>query len=274
MTSDQERLAQYIAAWRITVDDTVALLRDLDVADWSKPTDLPGWDVRAVAAHLAHLESELAGNKQAEVQVPELPHIKSLMSVYTEMGPIARSAWPVERIVDELEESVAKRAAELEADPPTDGAGTPPATPGGTSWTWETLLSNRALDTWMHEQDIRRAVRRPGAVDGPGAAHTVAVLARGFGYTVGKRVAPPTGTTVVLDVRGLHPVHVAVEVNDAGRAVPTLADPDDPTVTLRMDLECFVRLAGGRCDPSDVGVEILGDVDLGERIVAAMAVTP
>ena len=38
------------------------LLRELDPDDWAKPTDLPGWNVRYIAAHLAHLESELAGN--------------------------------------------------------------------------------------------------------------------------------------------------------------------------------------------------------------------
>ncbi|MGY1848191.1 maleylpyruvate isomerase family mycothiol-dependent enzyme [Blastococcus sp. SYSU DS1021] len=30
----------------------VALLRQLDADDWSRPTDCPGWDVRAMAAHV------------------------------------------------------------------------------------------------------------------------------------------------------------------------------------------------------------------------------
>jgi hypothetical protein len=91
---------------------------------------------------------------------------------------------------------------------------------------------------------------------------------------VGKRVAPPVGTTVVLDVRGVHPVHLAVEVNDQGRAVPVLEDPETPTVSLRMDVEVFAVLAGGRRAVDAVPVEVDGDADLGRRVLEALAVTP
>ena len=33
-------------------DRFLALLRDLEPGDWSRPTDCPGWDVRAMAAHV------------------------------------------------------------------------------------------------------------------------------------------------------------------------------------------------------------------------------
>uniref|UniRef100_UPI0015F05715 maleylpyruvate isomerase N-terminal domain-containing protein n=1 Tax=Pseudonocardia pini TaxID=2758030 RepID=UPI0015F05715 len=32
-------------------DRYLDLLRSLDAADWARPTDCPGWDVRAMAAH-------------------------------------------------------------------------------------------------------------------------------------------------------------------------------------------------------------------------------
>ena len=271
-TSDADRLASYVDAWAHAVDETVALLRSLDPEDWERPTDLAGWDVRAVAAHLAHLESELAGNAQEKVDVPELEHITSPMGYYTEMGPIARRAWTTDAIIDELESSAATRLAALRESPPTDGSGDPDRTPGGIGWDWNTLLSNRVVDVWMHQQDIRRAVGRPGGMDSPAAEHTISVFARAFGYTVGKRVAPRAGTSVVLDVTGLHPVHLAVEVNDQGRAVPSTTR--EPTVSLRMDLETYVVLAGGRRDPADVKVEVEGDEELGAGILAAMAVTP
>jgi uncharacterized protein (TIGR03083 family) len=272
--SDADRLASYVDAWAAAVDETVALLRSLDEADWDRPTDLAGWDVRAVAAHLAHLESELAGNEQQQVQVPELEHITSPMGYYTEMGPIARRDWPTAEIVDELEAAAAARLAELRAQPPTDGSGTPTRTPGGIGWDWNTLLSNRVVDVWMHQQDIRRAVGRPGGMDSAGAEHTVSVFARAFGYTVGKRVQPAPGTRVVLDVSGLRPVHLAVEVDDDGRAVAASATADDADVALAMDLETYVILAGGRRAPGDVEVSVSGDQELGRRILAALAVTP
>jgi uncharacterized protein (TIGR03083 family) len=273
-TSDTDRLAQYVDAWKSAVDDTVALLRSLDDADWARPTDLAGWDVKAVAAHLAHLESELAGNDQQHVEVAEAPHIVSPMGYYTEMGPLARREWPADRIVDELEQSAATRLSELRADPPTDGTAAPTRTPGGIGWDWNTLLSNRIVDVWMHEQDIRRAVGRPGGMDTPGAEHTVSVFARGFGYTVGKRVEPPAGTTVALEVTGLRPLHLAVEVGDDGRARPVVPPPDSPTVRLTMDLETYVLLSGGRCDPTEVEVTVTGDERLGLRVLVALALTP
>ena len=274
MHSDEARLGGYVDAWERAVEDVVALLRSLEPQDWSRPTDLPGWDVRAVAAHLAHLESELAGHEQAPVEVPALPHITSPMGIYTEMGPLARASWTAEQIVDELERSAETRLKALRADPPTDGKAIPAITPGNIGWTWETLLSNRPLDVWMHEQDIRRAVGRPGGLDSPAAAHTAHVFARGLGFIVGKRVAPPAGTTVVLDVTGPQQVHTAVVVGSDGRGTTLPADPEDPTVTLRMDVETFIVLAGGRVAPSDVQVEVEGDQGLGAQVLAALAVTP
>jgi uncharacterized protein (TIGR03083 family) len=272
--ANENRLQSYVDTWERAVADAVALLRSLDEDDWARPTDLPGWDVHAVACHLAHLESELAGNPQPTVEVPEAAHVRSPMGAYTEIGPIARRSWPAERVVDELESSAATRLAALRAEPPTDPDGAPPITPGGIGWTWETLLSNRPLDVWMHEQDIRRAVGRPGGLVGPAAAHTLGVFARGLGYVVGKRVAPPAGTSVVLAVTGPHPLRTAVQVGDDGRAVSLSQPPERASVLLRADLESYVVLAGGRRRPADVPVKVEGDADLGRRVLEAMAVTP
>ena len=52
----------------------------------------------------------------------------------------------------------------------------------------------------MHEQDIRRAIGRPGGYDSPVAAHVLRTFGRALPMVVGKRVAPPAGTIVRLDV--------------------------------------------------------------------------
>jgi uncharacterized protein (TIGR03083 family) len=274
MTSDQERLSGYVASWRSAVDDVVDLLRSLDESAWSRPTDLPGWDVKGVACHLAHIESDLAGVKQKRVDLPDLPHLTAPTSRFTELGLVARADLSPAEIVDELEECARSRHEQLLAGPPTDGRGTPPRTPGKIGWDWETLLSNRVVDVWMHEQDVRRAVGRPGGMTSPAAAYTIATFARAFPFVVGKLVAPPAGTTVVLDVRGVSPVHLAVEVDDSGRATPLTTDPEQPTVTLRMDVETFTLLCGGRRPVSELPVEVAGDEGLGDKVLEAMAVTP
>lgn len=273
MTSDQERLRGLVEAWKVSAEEVLDLLAGLADEDWSRPTDLPGWDVRAVASHLAHIESELSGIPQEPVEVPEVGHLTAATSGWTEVGVVARRSRSGPELVDELRRAVQARYAELLRNPPVDGSTQPPLTPGGMPWDWSTLLSNRVVDVWMHGQDIRRAVGRWGGFDTPGAQHTASVFTHSFGYSVGKRVAPPVGTTVALDVAGANPVHVVLEINEQRRAVPADPRPDVPTVSLAMDLETFVMLAGGRRAPSEVEVQVGGDRELGSRILEAMAVT-
>ena len=274
MTTDAERLAGYIEVWRDAVDDVVALLRGLSEEEWRTPTDLAGWDVRAVACHLAHLESELSGVEQARVEVPELEHLTAPSARYTEGGVIARRELTDEEIVDELVEATDRRLKQLRDDPPTDGSAMPPVTPGGLPWNWDKALRNRPFDIWMHEQDIRRAVGRPGGFDSAAAAHCVMMLTMSFPVSVGKFVKPPAGTTVVLDVSGVRPVHLALRMNDDGRAAVLDEDPAEPTVALSMDTESFVILGGGRRPVDGVDVTLTGDEQLGRQILDALSVTP
>ena len=60
--TDQDRLAGYIDVWVSAIDDFCSVLDRVPAEQATAPTDLAGWDVRAVAAHTAHLESILAGN--------------------------------------------------------------------------------------------------------------------------------------------------------------------------------------------------------------------
>jgi uncharacterized protein (TIGR03083 family) len=271
--NDVDRLQRYIDVWRVMVAENVALLRQLETDDWAKPTDLPGWNVRYVAAHLAHLESELAGNPQTRVDVPEAPHIKSSMSVFTESGPLARANWTTDQIIDEIESSAAKRADALRAMMPLD-----PTAPGDgfasvVGWDWETLLSNRIIDQWMHQQDIRRAVGKPGGLTGPGGAHALAVFSQSIPYVVGKRVAPPPGTTVVLEVSGEHRATLAAAVGEDGRAARLEGAPAEPAVRIDLGFETFIVLSGGRRSPDQVTAAVTGDAELGNAVLANLAVT-
>lgn len=272
--SDADRLAGYVEVWAGAVDDIVSLLRGLSADDWHRPTDLPGWDVHDVAAHLAHLESELAGDGLGETGTSRPGNATRISADYTATGPLARRGQAPEQVVAELEQATAKRLAALRKDPPTDGSA--PASPplGGLGWDWTTLLSNRIVDVWMHDQDVRRAVGLPGGLDTPGAAHTTGVFLRAFGFVVGKRVAPPAGTTIVLDVTGPQAALVAVEVGADGRAVPLREAPDHPTVRLTMGSEAYLILSGGRRPVDRVEVHLEGDPDLAGKVLAALAVTP
>ena len=59
--TDAARLAALVTLWWEAVDSFTRVLEHVADDQWSTPTDLPGWDVRDVAAHTAHLEALLAG---------------------------------------------------------------------------------------------------------------------------------------------------------------------------------------------------------------------
>lgn len=267
--SDQERLARYVEVWWAAVRDLTAVLEAVPPEQWTTPTDLPGWDVRACASHTAHLESVLAGHGEETAEVGEPPHVTGLMGLYTEIGVVTRQDRSPAEIVAEIRAATARRHEQLLADPPTDGSAKPSVIFGGVPWTWETLLRNRPLDIWMHEQDVRRAVGRPGGLDSAAAQHTTDYLLEGFGFVLAKKAGAAPGTTAVVDVEGSAPI--AFTVNDAGRGERLTELPADPTVTLRTDRESYVVLAGGR---RPAGVAIEGDQGLGQRILAVMATTP
>lgn len=271
-TNDRERLAGYVDVWWQAIDDFTSLLEQIPAEQWATPTDLVGWDVQAVAAHTAHLEGVLAGAPEEAIDVGQPDHVTSLMGLYTEQGVVARRDRSPDDLINEIRESATRRHTALLADPPTDGTAKPDVIFGGVPWDWSTLLRNRPLDIWMHEQDVRRAVDRPGGMDSPAAQHTTDYLVESLGLVVAKRVGAPPGTTAVLAVAGSDPV--AFAVSDAGRGERLPEIPDEPTVGLAMDRETFILLAGGRRTPPSEAVTITGDRALGQQIVDTLAVTP
>jgi uncharacterized protein (TIGR03083 family) len=270
--NDRELLAGYVDVWWSAINDFTDLLEELAAEDWDRPTDLPGWDVRAVASHIAHLEGVLAGAEEETADVGEPPHVTGLMGLYTEVGVLNRRDASPDAIINEIRSAATARHTALVGDPPTDAAGKPTSIFGGVPWSWGTLLRNRPLDVWMHEQDIRRAVDRPGGMDSPAAAHVADYLAESLGYVLAKRAGAPLGTTLVLGLDGHEPRAFAVD--GAGRGVPLGGVPDRPTVSLGMDRESFVLLAGGRREPEPGRVRVEGDAELAQRLLDRLAVTP
>lgn len=262
-------LAAHLAAWRDSCDRVLDLCRGLAPADWSRPTDLPGWTVHDVVAHLAHVESQLADGR-----LETGTHRREMAPDATRRGVESRREVEPAALVDELASAVDRRVAALSADPPTDPGAQPPGTPDGQRWDWETLLRNRVIDLWVHEQDIRRAVGAPGGMDSPGAAITVSALAAALPYVLGKKVAPAPGTVVGWAVDGAVPFELVLGVGDDGRAHRLDAVAPADTTWLRMDTETFALLAAGRRAPDALTIDVTGDHDLAARVAAEMAVTP
>jgi uncharacterized protein (TIGR03083 family) len=267
-------LAIFVDAWEQTAARLTALGQGLADSDWGRPTDLPGWTVKDIFSHLAALESELLGEPLPTAIVPEgLDHVRDAVGLHMERGVQQRRARAGAEIVAEFARCVAARSAGLRADPPTDPSAPAARAPGGLPWSTEQLLRNRVVDVWMHEQDIRRAIDRPGGWDSPAAQVTLAAFAFALPYALGKKVQPPAGTTAVWEVTDPVPMTIAVRMGEDGRAIALPTPPDHVDVRLTMDSETFAILGGGRRSPTVVRVRVEGDADLAAQILTAMNVT-
>ncbi len=260
--------AELVAALDSVWSSTSAVGRELDERAWKQPTDCPGWSVQDVLAHVIGIEETILGRPAPEVDVPDAPHLTNPISVANEIWVESLRSLSGAEVLERFREVTGLRLAALRS---LDEAGF-----GAESWTptgpgtVRDLLPFRTFDSWVHEQDIRLAVARPGGLDGPGAEAGYARCSTTMPYVIGKKVKPPDGTVVAFVLRDPigRPFAVGIE---GGRGVLLDAIPDQPTVTIATTGEEFVRLACGRRDPlaamADGSVTVAGDQELGRRVI-------
>ena len=269
--SDEQRLRRAIDAWEEACADFLALGRALTPEEWSRQTDLPGWTVADVFGHTAHLEATLTGAPHDEVELPDSPHVKGPVHGWIEQGVHARRGREIVAVLEEIQVAVAARSAYLRENPPTDGKAR--ADGGLGEWDWNTLLSNRVVDVWMHEQDVRRAVDRPGGFSGAPQAHVVRSFLGAMPFVLGKRVGLDEGRTVLLTLTDAD-LTLAYTAGADGRVSLAEEPPTAPDLGLAMDTETFIVLCGGRQAPREQRVAVTGDLDLGDRVLTSLAITP
>lgn len=262
---------ELFAAWRSASADFIDLVTPLSQDEWDLPTALPGWTVGDIVAHVGWLEGLLVGEMDPphEPDWSALPHAQSDFGKITEVPVDLRRAWTLEAVLVELADRVAQRTAVLE-DGPHDAThevmGPFGPAPLGR------VLRMRTLDTWVHEQDIRDALGRPGHLDTPGAQATASQLLPGLGKVWAKLVGAQSGQ--VLEVRIIGPGiegGALVVVGDDGRA--RMVDDDlldqagAASATLTMSWPAYLALSCGRGDPQAwrEQVTISGDAELAAR---------
>jgi uncharacterized protein (TIGR03083 family) len=251
-----------VAAWRHAFESVLALGRGLSDPDWAAPTECPRWTVKDVYAHL------IGGERwMVEGHPPPEEGFEAWAA-----GPVlARREVPPAAVLDELREVYERRRVQLDRggidpDRPTQMATGQPMTLGQ-------LLRVRVLEVWVHEQDVRRAVGRPGNLDSPAAAITGELFVAALPRVVARSAGAPRGSVVRLTTTGEVAMDLAVAVDRAGRGA--LTSPDRPSLThLTMSWESFTRLCAGRGSHSDHEVRAAGDRELAERILANLALTP
>jgi uncharacterized protein (TIGR03083 family) len=264
--------ARVIALLREEWGVLAELLDQLDDGAWSQPA-LPGWDVHDVVAHLVGTERMLAGAPVPSVAAEETggPHVKNEIARSNEAWVVTLRARTHAELLDDFRSVAAERLAALEAmsDAEFDA---PSWTPAGNA-TYGRFMEIRVFDSWMHEQDVRAAVGRPGNEGGAVAEQSVEEVVQALGYIVGKRAGVPDGSSMTLRLTG--PVERTVHVLVDGRAVVVDALPGAATAEVALPSSLFMRLAGGRAQVDDeLGrIELSGDVALARQVASHLAFT-
>lgn len=253
---------------------------------FARATDCPGWSVKDVFAHVVGAEKSLAVGVFPDVEVPDAPHLRHDAARLIERDVVARRDVPGPEIVAELAEYLPVRMAELRS-----ADNDPDAVVGGyfgpdTTLGLQTTL--RTIDAWVHEQDIRGALDRPGGLDSPAAAVFTASILSQLGRIVSRVAGIEPGNAVILDVTGPVTAREGVRVVTgedgrprgealfSGTVDEASHDPHLPetVTTIQLSTDALTRRAAGRKTTDEIHTQIHGDEDVARRVLDALVITP
>ncbi|MFI6347616.1 maleylpyruvate isomerase family mycothiol-dependent enzyme [Streptomyces sp. NPDC050560] len=268
-------LQTYADAWTHSVEAIAELVGPLAEGEWNRRTPCPGWSVRDIVSHVIGLDNEMLGDPRPIHTLPrDLYHVTNEQQRYMEMQVDVRRHHTAPEMTSELEYTIIRRNRQIRNEnrkPDTLVRG-----PLSTEITLEDAMRRRAFDVWVHEQDLRWALDRPGNLDSPGALVVRDMLLESLPRTVAKRAGAPPNSAVVFDVHGPVEFLRTVRVDAEGRGSVDSAPSLGPLASIGVDWETYVRLSCGRITPEAAAehVKIEGDQELATAILANMTVTP
>jgi uncharacterized protein (TIGR03083 family) len=235
---------EYIDAIEDTLTAVAAVCRDLDDIAWALPTGCPGWSVQDNVSHICDVEHLMLGDPPASLTVAFGDHVANPVGERMEPGVELRRPWPPHEVLADLEATTKRRLEQLTAvtEPALEEiAHGHPLGP----MPLRTFLTMRVFDLFTHEQDIRRAVSRPGTVAGPATQMTVRFATKALARFVFDKEPALHGRTFGITVDD---INLTVDLTGERASVRDGA-PDD--VTLCFDLGNFMAWIGGRTDRTD-----------------------
>jgi uncharacterized protein (TIGR03083 family) len=256
-----------------TWEGLAELCHELSATEWGLPTECPGWDVKDQLSHLIGVERSLLGEPAPDWDGPLGPHVKNPAGAMNEPWVAVRRPLPGPRVRAEFVEVTGARLAQLGERTEEEWAVVGWSPVGDVPYA--VFMEVRAFDSWVHEQDVRHALDRPGGGGNGASALSLDRVQGAMPFVVGKQAGCAEGTAVRFDVSGpgrdARAFTIAVE---GGRARTVGDEVAPPTATLSLSSIDFVRLGCGRATAAQVeaegGVALSGDAAVGRTVLGAM----
>ncbi|MFI1913850.1 maleylpyruvate isomerase family mycothiol-dependent enzyme [Nocardia sp. NPDC020380] len=251
------------------------LLGSLDAADWAKPTVCPGWDVRDVTAHILNdYLRRISGSRdeyggavfdEGETLPAYLTRVNDefvramrqcspplMIDLLAHLGPQLDLVWAATDLTGPAHLNVSWA-----------GPGTSPA--------WLDI-AREYTEFWVHQQQIRDAVSRPGADDRSLTHPVLVTFLHALPFALHDRIRP-RGTAVRFEITGPAGGHW-MAVSDGTSWDLTSTHIEDPAASVRMDQDTVWRLAsrGITVETARQRAELHGDSELTEAATALLAV--
>ena len=251
------------------------LLSGLSDDEWHAHSPLEGWDVQDNVAHIIGTEEMLSGVPAPVIMIDRGArlHVRNDIGEFNEQWIEAIRPMHPPMVLERFREITGERLAALGAMS-QDEWDAESFTPAGKD-TYGRFMQIRVFDCWLHEQDIRDAIGRPGHESGLAVDVTLDEMATALGFVVGKKAGAQPGdrVTFALTDGGAIVREFHVEVVDRAMVVDRLHLP--ATVVLTMPVGVMTRRCAGRVGPDELRDQIVidGDEDLAERILQNQAYT-
>jgi uncharacterized protein (TIGR03083 family) len=271
-----ERGRAATVALRETWEGLAGACYELSDSEWALPTECPGWDVKDQLSHLVGIERSIMGQLAPVWDGPFGDHVHNDFARSNEPWIAVRRPLSGATVRAEFVEVAETRLAQLDLLTEDEWA--------AVGWSplgerpHAEFMEIRVYDSWVHEQDVRRALDRPGGSGNQASALSIDRVQGAMGFVVGKKAGSPDGTVVRFDVAGPDRDARAFTVAVRDGRAREVGDEVAPTVTLSMSSLDFVRLGCGRVGAAEleaagsIGVE--GDAAAGRAVLGAMNFMP
>jgi uncharacterized protein (TIGR03083 family) len=245
---------------------------ELSSNEWALPTECPGWDVKDQLSHLIGIERTIMGEAPPEWDGPLGDHVKNDFAATNEIWIAVRRPLEGAAVRDEFVEVTETRLGQL-GQRTEDEWGEVGWSPVG-QVPYAVFMEVRVFDSWVHEQDARRALDRPAGCGNLASDMSLARVEGAMPFVVGKKAACADGTAVRFEIAGPGDDARTFTVGVEGTRARVMDDDVTPTVTLSLSSLDFLRLGCGRATAAQVeaagGVAMAGDTAVGRQVLGAM----